>query len=70
MFRPSNDFVRKTIATIVYENLPLMERIARIQTELTIVVLKKFIKNIRFSNSTEKFAFEETFPSLSKSIPQ
>jgi hypothetical protein len=47
-----------------------MEPVARTQKELTFVVLKKFIKLIRFSNSTEKFAFEETFPTLSNSIPQ
>ena len=64
-------YISKQDLQLVYENVPQMERVARIQTEQTLIVYEKFINLIRFSNSTEKLAwFEETFPTLSNSIPQ
>lgn len=64
-------YITKQDLQLVYENVPQMERVARIQTEQTLIVYEKFINLIRFSNSTEKLAwFEETFPTLSNRIPQ
>ena len=55
----------------LYIEIPQMERVGRILTELTLIEYEKFLLLIRYRSSEEKLAwFEKTFPTLVNRVPQ
>lgn len=64
-------YITKNDLQIIYEQVPLMERVGRLITELTLIEYEKVLLLIRYRSSEEKLAwFEETFPTLVNRIPQ
>lgn len=64
-------YITKNDLQLVYEKVPLMERVGRLVTEQTLIEYEKVLLLIRYRSSEEKLAwFEETFPTLVNRIPQ